>query len=66
MIKRPPSCPREGEIEAFDAGWNAQETGIGRGTVEALVPKSGVKWALFGWDVRATLEEEAKDKDDQA
>ena len=54
-IVRPPSLPVEGQIDAFDAGWDAHATGLERETVEVLVPLSGLGWALLGWDARAAL-----------
>ena len=52
-IERPAACPREGQIEPFDAGWNAHRVGIGRATVEVLANDPG--WALLGWDSRDLL-----------
>lgn len=48
--------PQEGEIEAFDAGWNASEAGLDRQTVAVLTPPSGRGWALLGWDARETIQ----------
>lgn len=52
-VARPPSVPAEGQIEAFDAGWDAQEVGLDRETVAVLAHPSGRSWALLGWDSRA-------------
>lgn len=49
-IERPDACPREGQIEPFDAGWNAHEVGLSRETVRVLASDPG--WALLGWDIR--------------
>jgi len=57
MIERPLSCPKEGVVPAFDAGWNAHEVGLERKTVEVLTPPSGRGWALMGWDVRQLVAE---------
>jgi hypothetical protein len=55
IIERPQSVPREGQVPAFDAGWNAHRLGLERETVRVLTPASGRGWALLGWDVRAKL-----------
>ncbi len=52
---RPESCPKEGMVPAFDAGWNAHKVGLGRETVEVLSHPSGRSWALMGYDVRALI-----------
>ena len=62
ILKRPDSCPQEGVIPAFDAGWHAHETGISRRTVAIITPRSGLEWALLGYDVRANVAE-ATDKE---
>lgn len=54
-IERPAAAPREGQIEAFDAGWNAHETGLERESVRVFTPPTGQGWALLGWDMRETL-----------
>lgn len=50
---RPRSCPREGSIPAWDAGWNAQRIGLARETVRVVADDP--TWALLGYDVRAVL-----------
>ena len=56
VIERPDSVPREGQVDAFDAGWNAHEKGLGRETVRVLSPTEDARrWALMAWDVRALL-----------
>lgn len=54
-VERPQSCPTRGEVPAFDAGWDAHETGLERETVAILTPPSGRAWALMGWDARNGL-----------
>lgn len=51
-VPRPASCPEEGQIEAFDAGWNAHEVGLGRESVELFAHPAGRAWALMAWDIR--------------
>jgi hypothetical protein len=50
VYERPSACPREGQIEPFDAGWHAHEVGLARETVRVLAADPG--WALLGWDSR--------------
>ena len=52
-IERPDSCPREGQIEAFDAGWNAHEVGLSRETTRVF--SASPDWAVLAWDVRNNL-----------
>jgi hypothetical protein len=62
-IQRPHSCPIEGQIPSFDAGWNAHKLGISRKTVEVLSPPlmPGVKsWGVYAWDIRDQLATEAR------
>jgi len=62
-IQRPLSCPAEGQIPSFDAGWNAHKVGISRKTVEVLSPPMvpGVKsWGVYAWDIRDQLATEAR------
>lgn len=54
-VERPRSVPAEGEIEAFDAGWNGHRVGLGRRSVELFTPASGRPWALLGYDTRALV-----------
>lgn len=55
-IERPDSCPREGQIEAFDAGWNAHEVGLSRKAAEVFSPsKYASAWAVLAWDVRDAI-----------
>lgn len=49
-LLRPDSVPKLGEIEPFDAGWNAHEIGLDRDTVRVLAADPG--WALLGYDAR--------------
>jgi hypothetical protein len=49
--------PKEGQIEAFDAGWHAHEIGFERNTVILLAQPSALGWAVMGYDCRAKLEE---------
>jgi hypothetical protein len=51
-VQRPYTAPKEGVVEAFDAGWNAHSLGMSRETVRVLTPPSGVEWALLAWDIR--------------
>lgn len=53
--ERPPSCPREGMLAAYDAGWNAFEVGLERETVELLAHPSGQGWALLAYDTCALV-----------
>ena len=55
-LARPSSVPAEGQVPAFDAGWNAHRLGLERETVEVLSHPGGREWALMGWDVRAKIE----------
>jgi hypothetical protein len=55
MIERPAAAPREGEVAAFDAGWNAHEVGLERETVRVLAAGPGRDWALLAWDTREAL-----------
>lgn len=60
-VERPASVPAEGQIDAFDAGWQAHETGLGRETVRVLSPTHFAReWALLAWDVRQKLVEDAR------
>jgi hypothetical protein len=54
-VPRPDSVPKEGMVEAFDAGWNAHRRGLERTTVQVMTPVSGLKWALLGYDCRETV-----------
>jgi hypothetical protein len=49
-VERPAAAPREGQIQPYDAGWNAHRVGLERSTVEALARDRG--WALLGYDSR--------------
>jgi len=63
-IERPDSCPKEGQIAAFDAGWNAHEVGLSRTTTEMFSPSEyAAKWALVAWDVREELSKREKNVD---
>jgi hypothetical protein len=53
-VVRPIMCPPPGHVPSFDAGWDAHEVGLGRGSVEILSPDPG--WALLGWDARHLME----------
>jgi hypothetical protein len=59
-VGRPDACPKEGQVESFDAGWNAHKVGLGRKTVEVLSPDRG--WALLGYDTRAMVAAREKEK----
>lgn len=59
-IERPDSVPREGEIGAFDAGWNAHEVGLERETVRLLSQPDALGWALLGYDTRALSAEASR------
>jgi len=50
LLPRPASVPKPGEVESFDAGWNAHEIGLSRDTVRFLAVDPG--WALLGYDSR--------------
>ena len=52
---RPDSVPKEGEIEAFDAGWNAHYEGLARETVKVLAIADVHGWALLAWDTRQLI-----------
>lgn len=52
-VVRPPSVPKEGDVPAFDAGWEAHEIGLARDTVAALAAEP--RWALLGYDCRAEM-----------
>lgn len=54
-VDRPSSAPREGQIDAFDAGWNAHEVGLERETVELFAHPRGRGWALLAYDMREVL-----------
>jgi hypothetical protein len=56
MIERPDSCPKEGQIEAFDAGWNAAKVGLSRETVAVISHPSAKEWALLAWDAYRLIE----------
>ena len=62
-LERPPACPREGQIEPFDAGWHAHEVGISRETVRVLA--ADPRWALLGWDARALVASRADSQEDK-
>lgn len=55
QLARPEACPKPGQVEPFDAGWNAHEVGLSRRTVELLAADKG--WALLGYDTRALVAE---------
>ena len=52
-LERPASCPKQGAVPAFDAGWNAYEVGLERDSVEMLAADKG--WALLGYDAAASV-----------
>lgn len=55
---RPDACPAPGMVDAFDAGWNAHEVGLGRETVSVLSPTPYARgWALLAYDTRALVVE---------
>lgn len=53
-VIRPRSCPREGAMPSFDAGWHAYEIGLERATVAVFG-----SWALVGYDAREAAASEA-------
>lgn len=57
--ERPASCPKPGEVEAFDAGWNAHRAGISLKTVEVL--SGGM--ASVAWKAREYMAGEPKPED---
>lgn len=59
-LLRPNSCPVEGQIEAYDAGWNAFEVGLDRSTVLALAQPSAKAWAVLGYDTASLVAENEK------
>lgn len=58
-VVRAASVPAEGQIPAFDAGWDAHALGLERETVRVLTPPSGRAWALLAWDTRQLSVERA-------
>jgi hypothetical protein len=58
---RTDAMPKVGQIEPFDAGWNAHALGIARETVRVLAADPG--WALLGWDCRQSLLARAEARD---
>jgi hypothetical protein len=60
-LPRPEACPKEGELEAFDVGWEAHEVGLSRETVKMLSPSEYVRmWALLAYDIRELAEKKGK------
>lgn len=58
---RPRSCPAEGVVPAFDAGWYAHEIGLDRETVEMLA--ADPEWSLLGWNARRSAAAVPKDEE---
>lgn len=54
-VQRTLAMPKEGVVEAFDAGWNAHKVGLSRRTVEVITHPFGRDWALMAWDCRELL-----------
>ena len=49
-VQRPDACPKPGQVQAFDAGWEAHEKGISRESVRVFTNGNGM--ALLAWDIR--------------